>query len=227
MHASIPDYITGRIQILISLADDVGVATSALADLVAKWIRAVEVGFFGPGRIGLLGEVDTLGHRVSAWLECAQVSEIAFHALSRMIQRFSEVKGRVESTCFLREDSSYLMKERDLTIPALPQSIPFTVEYSDDLHADVRVEIEFRMPLAQAEREALFSMLSIWDMLVEALGDPQRWGEEIEYDTRLLSPAIVEHEVFGYFGGFECLNFIVLLGLRLHKQVTIERITFE
>ena len=221
MHASIPDRITGKVQILITLADDAGVETRALVDLVTTWVRAVEVGFFGPGGIRLQGAVEAQGQRVAGRLECERVSQTAFLALSRMIQHFSKVKGRVESASLFREDGQRLAVEVGAAIPALPPSIPFAVEYPNDLHADVRVEIEFRAPLTQAERDALFDAFSIWDALVQVLGDQKQWGEESEYETRLLSPAIVEHEIFGYYASFECLHFIVLLGLRLHQRLVL------
>ena len=227
MRASIPDRITGKVQILITLAGDAGVETRALVDLVTTWVRAVEVGFFGPGGIRLQGAVEAQGQRVAGRLECERVSQTAFLALSRMIQHFSKVKGRVESASLFREDGQRLAVEVGAAIPALPPSIPFAVEYPNDLHADVRVEIEFRAPLTQAERDALFDAFSIWDALVQVLGDQKQWGEESEYETRLLSPAIVEHEIFGYYASFECLHFIVWLGVRLHQRLSIERVTME
>jgi len=195
-------------------------------DLMSTWVRAVEMGFFGSGRIWLRGNVEAQGQRVFARLECEQVSQTAFHALSRMIRHFSKVKGRVENINLFHE-GQHLGVEGGTAIPALPQSIPFAVEFPNDLHADVRVEIEFRAPLAQSERDAIFGALAIWDVLVVALGDEERWEERVDSETRLLSPAIVEHEVFGYSAGFECLDFVVWLGLRLRPRLIIERITVE
>jgi hypothetical protein len=69
--------------------------------------------------------------------------------------------------------------------------------------------------------------------MIEALADEEWWGQqtdpesESEYETRLLSPAMVEHWVDGYFASFECLYFIVWLGLRLHQRLVIERLTME
>jgi hypothetical protein len=225
LRASTPDQITGTVELLAVLADDASAEPAALVELVSTWVRAVEIGFFGSGRIRLQA-VKTPGHRVSGRLECEQVSQTAFHALLRMTQHFSKTKWQVESFS-LSHEGQRLAVEGGEAIPALPQLIPFAVEFPNDLHADVRVEIEFRSPLDQEERDTFFRALSVWDTLVEALGDPQRWGEEREYETRLLSSAIVEHEVFGYFAPFECLHFIVLLGLRLHQRLIIERITME
>jgi hypothetical protein len=225
LRASTPDQITGTVEILAVLANDASAEPAALVELVSTWVRAVEIGFFGAGRIRLQA-VKSQAHRFSGRLECEQVSQTAFHALLRMTQHFSKLKGRVESISLFHEGQR-LAVEGGEAIPALPQSIPFAVELPNDLHADVRVEIEFRSPLAQAEQDAIFGALSVWDTLVEALGDQQRWGEQIDHGTRLLSPTIVEHEVFGYFASFECLHFIVLLGLRLHHRLIIERITVE
>ena len=229
MRASTPNQVTGKVEIVITLAQDqdTGVETLALVELVTTWVRAVEVGFFGPGGIRLQGAVEAQGQRVAGRLGCERVSQTAFLALSRMIQHFSKVKGRVESASLFREDGQRLAVEVGAAIPDLPPSIPFAVEYPYDLHADVRVEIEFRAPLTKAQQDAIFDAFSIWDALVQVLGDQEQWGEESEYETRLLSPAIVEHEVFGYYASFECLHFIVLLGLRLNEPLPIERITME
>src|SRR5436190_941016 len=94
LRASIPDRLSGRVEILAALADEAGVEPQALVDLVSTWVRAVEIGFFGSGRIRVQEAVETHGKEVSASLECEQVSHAAFHALSRMIQHFSKVKGR-------------------------------------------------------------------------------------------------------------------------------------
>ena len=225
MRASIPDHITGEVELVVEMANDANAEPAALVGLVSTWVRAVEIGFFGPGRMRL-ESVETQQHRVSGKLQCEQVSQTAFHALSRMVQHFSKVKSRVESISLFHEGQR-LTAEGGVAVPTLPQSIPFAVEYPNDLHAAVRIEIEFRAPLAQGERDAIFDALAIWDVLVEALGDEERWGQRVDYDTRLLSPAIVEHEVNGYFASFECLHFIVLLGLRLHQRHIIERITME
>ena len=225
MRASTPDQITGAVELLAVLADDASAEPAALEELVSTWVRAVELGFWGTGSIRLQA-IKTQGHRVSGRLECEQVSQTAFHAFSRMIERFSRTKGQVESLN-LSHAGQHLAVVGGEAIPTLPQSTPFIVELPYDLHADVRVEIEFRAPLPQVEREVISDALSVWDTLVKALGDQEQWGEESEYETRLLSPTIVEHEVFGYFAPFECLHFIVLLGLRLHQRLTIERITME
>ena len=227
MAASTHNHISGNVQIIITLADDAGVEALPLVELITTWIHAVAVGLFGPGMINRQQAVEAQGQRVSGKLQCEQISQTAFHALSRMIKHFSKVKGPVESYKIFLEGGRDLASESGVAIPSLPQSIPFDVEYPNDLHADVRVEIEFSVALPEAERDSVFAALSSWTALVEAFGEPELWNEGVEYETRLFSPAIVEHEVFGYFAGFECLNFIVLLGLRLHERLHIDRITFE
>ena len=64
-------------------------------------------------------------------------------------------------------------------------------------------------------------------MLIAAFGEAQRWGDRVDIETRLLNPRIVEHQVDGYFASFECLHLLVLLGLRLHQRLAIERLTLE
>jgi hypothetical protein len=224
---SIPEIATGIVRFHITLADEPGADARALADVVATWVRAVDLGFFADGRISLSEPMEARGRSVVGGVRCERVPSVAFQVLARMVSRFSRVKARVESTNFFREDGHRLAGEGGVAAPALPQSIPFAVEYPNDLHADVRVEIEFRAPLAQAERDALFAAFSIWDVLIEALGEEERWGESVDYETRLLSPAIVEHEVHGYFASYECVYSIVWMGLRLHRRLPIERITME
>jgi hypothetical protein len=171
--------------------------------------------------------MEARGRSVVGGVRCERVPSAAFQVLARMVSRFSQAKARVESTSLFREDGHRLAGEGGVAVPALPQSIPFAVEYPNDLHADVRVEIEFRAPLAQAERDAVFGALSIWDVLIEALGEEERWGESVDYETRLLGAAIVEHEVHGYFASFDCLYSIVWMGWRLHRRLPIERLTIE
>lgn len=225
MRVSTPNGITGTVEILALLADDASAESATLVELVSTWVRAVEIGFFGAGHIRQQA-IKAQGLRVSGRLECEHIPQTAFHALSRIVEHFSKMKGRVESISLFHEGQRLAIAGGE-AIPALPQSIPFLVEYPEDLKRYVRVEIEFRAPLSQGELDAISAAFVIWDVLVAALGEQQRWGEEIDYGTRLLSPSIVEHEVFGYFASFECLYFIVLLGLRLHQRLIIERITME
>jgi len=221
------DQISGTVEIVMALADDAAVEPSALVDLISTWVGAVELGLFGPGRLRLQGALETQSQRVRVTIECEHVPQAAFRGLSRMVQHFSKVRGRVESFELLYEGGQRLVADGAMMIPGLPQTPPFTLELPTDLHAAVRVEIEFRSPLAQSQRDAVFDALAIWDRLVEVLGDEEQWGERVDRDTRLLSPRLVEHEVIGYFASFECLHFVVLLGLRLHQRLSIERITIE
>ena len=96
-----------------------------------------------------------------------------------------------------------------------------------DAWGDVRVEIEFRAPVAKSERDAIFAAFTVWDVLVEALGEEKHWGLEIQYDSRQLSPRILDHATDGYFASYDCLYFVVWMGWRLHRRLPIERLTIE
>jgi hypothetical protein len=224
--ASTPDRITGTVDIIVALAGDAAAEPPALAELLSAWIRAVEIGFFGAGRIKLQGAIERRGRTVSGTIECEDVSETAVAALSRMFHYFSKVNGRLENFNLLH-NGRHLPIRGEVSIPTPPGSIPFAVEYPEDPRGDVRVEIEFLTPLAESERDAIFSALAIWDVLVEALGEEEQWGAEVDHDTRLLTPRIVEHAMDAYFANFECLYSIVWMGLRLHRRLAIERITME
>lgn len=226
MSASIPDRITGTVEILAALAVDASAEPPALAELVSTWVRAVEIGLFGPGRIRPQGVLETRGRRVSGRFECEQVSQTAFHVLLRMIRYFSKVKGQVDSFDVFH-DGQQVVPAGGMTLLALPQPIPFAVEYPEDLKRYVRVEIEFRRPLTPNERDTIFDAFSVWSAMIEALGEEEWWGRRSDRQSRLLSLSIVEHEVNGYYASFECLYFIVWLGLRLHQRLIIERITME
>jgi hypothetical protein len=228
----IPDRITGAVEIIVVLADGAGVEPKALADFVSTWVRAVEIGLFGPGRVRVQQPVEMHGQQVSARLQSDEVSETAFQALSRMIRYFSKVKGRVASFNVFR-DGQPLVAAPKMAFPALPESIPFQVEYPEDLKRYVRVEIEFRLPLAANERDAIFAALSVWDVVIEALAEEEWWGQQSDpgskgdYKSRLLSPMMIEHWVGRYFASLECLDFIVWLALRLHRRLIIDRLTME
>ncbi len=223
-----PDQITGKVEIIVALADGNGVEPQALVALLSTWARAVDIGLFGSGRIHQQEYVETNGRQVSGRFDCERVPKAAFHLLVRMIRHFSQVKGRVESFSLLNEGGQRLVADGNVTIPSLTHSIPFAVEYPEDLKHYLHVEIEFRLPLTPRDRNAIFSALSVWDALIEAVADEKWWeGEESDYETRLLSPAIVEHQIEGYFASFECLDFMVFLCLRLHEGLAIERLTME
>ena len=221
-----PDRISGTVEIIVVLIDEADGNAQALADLVSNWVRAVELGFFGPGWIRLQGEIATQGRRITGRLEGKHVPQAAFHVLWRMIRCFSKVKDKVEIFNVSHEGQP-LEATRRVEIPALPQSIPFVVEYPEDLKRYLRVEIEFRAPLAPSERDVIIHGLFIWDALVAALAEEEWWGRRSDHESRMLSPAIIEHQVNGYYAGFECLHFIVWFGLRLHQRLTIERLTME
>jgi hypothetical protein len=232
LRGSILDRITGPVEIQIALADPATVPPQALADLVSTWIRAVGLGFFGPARITLQGEIETRGARIALSVHCEQVSRTAFRVLARLVRYFSKMTGKVKHFDVVCEGQR-LVAARGAVVPALPKSIPFAVEYPEDLKRYVRVEIEFRLPLKPAERDAIFAAFSVWDVLIEALAAKEWWGQQrdpdsqSEYESRLVSPAVVEHQVDGYFAPFACLHFIVWLGLRLHPRLVIDRLTME
>jgi hypothetical protein len=224
---SIPEF-TGKVRALFALGDDAeGGDAAALVDLVNTWIRAVELGFFGPAGIRLQGPIEARGTLVSGNMECASTPPAAFRTLSKMVERFAEAKGRVVIASMMGENGERLGNDGLPAIPQLAASIPFVVERPEDLRREVRVEIEFRDAFGTAEQSVLVEAFSIWDAIVAALGNPQREPRGSEYDTRRLSPAIIEHTVFGYTAGFECFDLLVLFGLRLHPRHIIERITFE
>jgi hypothetical protein len=223
---SIPERITGSIDIMVALADDAATGPQALVELLSRWVRAVEIGFFGRGRIKLQGTIETQGRTVSAMLESEDLSQAAVQVLARMIRYFSNVKGRVNNFAVFYGGQEAVVAGR-MQFPAVPPSIPFTVEYPEDLKHYVRIEIEFRNPLTTSERDAIFEAFSIWDAVIEALGDEKRQGRRVDYKSQLLSPAIVEHHAHGYYAPFECLHFIVWLGVRLHRRLAIERLTME
>jgi hypothetical protein len=232
LRASILDRITGPVEIQVALADPTTVQPQAVVNLISTWIRAVGLGFFGPARINLQGEIETRGERIAATVQCEQVSPTAFRVLARLIQYFSRMTGKVKHFDIVYEGQP-VVAARGPLVPALPKSLPFVVEYPEDLKRYVRVEIEFRLALKPVERDAIFAAFSVWDVLIEALAGKEWWGQQrdpdsqSEYESRLLSPAIVEHQVDGYFAPFACLHFIVWLGLRVHSRLVIDRLTME
>jgi hypothetical protein len=126
-----PDQITGTVEIIVALADEASVEPQALVDLVSTWARAVEIGFFGPGRIQLQGSVEIHGRQVSGTFECGQLSQTAFHVLAKMVRYFSKMKGKVKT--FNVFQNGQRVAAGRAAIPALPQAIPFAVEYPEDL----------------------------------------------------------------------------------------------
>jgi hypothetical protein len=223
---STPERISGGVEIMATLASGAAAEPQALADLLATWVRAVEIGFFGPARIRLHAPIAAAGRTVSGRVDCEDVSGTAFRALSLLIRHFSHVSGQVERLDVIHE-AGFAVAAAKTSIPALPESIPFPVEYPEDLKHYVRVEMEFRRPLTPTERDAIFGALSVWDVMIEAFGPEESWGRPHRYESRLFSPSMVEHEVNGYHAGFECLSFVVWLGLRLHRKLAIDRLTME
>lgn len=225
MHASIPDDFTGTAVIFLELAEEAAGEASALAAHAGTWARAVQIGLLGSPSSRLKGAFETQGRVVAGRFRCEQVPSDAFQVLAAMIGFFSHVKGRIEEFS-VQHDGVNVVPAGGPSAPALPLSMPFAVEYPEDLKRYVRIEIEFVHPLAPSERDAIFDALSVWDWLIEVLTGPLV-GEASEYHTRLLSPAIIEHEVQGYSAGLECLRYVLRMGLRLHRRLPVERITIE
>jgi hypothetical protein len=221
-----PEFINGAVEITVVLDPHAGAQTSALAKLLATWARAVEIGFFGPARLRPLGTLETHGLRVSEKFACEHVPQTTFYVLSLMIRRFSDFEGQVESLEIFH-DAQPVAPVARRAVPPVPQSIPFAVEYPEDLKQYLRVEIEFGRELTVSERDAIFDAFSIWDTLIETFGYQERGGRHVSYQSRLLSPAIVEHEVNGYYASLECLHYIVWMGLRLDQSLGVDRITME
>jgi hypothetical protein len=225
---SIPEGGTGIVRFHITLADEPGADARALADVVEMWVRAINLGFFGDARISVSEPIEARGRSVVGGMRCERVPSAAFQLLARMVSRFSRVRARVESIDIWREEGHRSLVSRDpVEVPPLPETFPFPVDYPNDFHADVRVEVGFRSPLTPPEKDTIFDALSVWDALVEALADEERWAEVSDYETRLMSRSIVEHVVSGYFAGPEGFDLVVHMGLRLHQRLNIERLTME
>lgn len=224
-----PERVSGVVDLSVTLADG-GVGSAGvpeLPDLVASWIRAVQIGLFGSGRMTAGGRVEIRGRAVVVErLVCERVPSMAFRALSRMIERFSSVVTAVEALDICR-GAVRLEPAPGRWMPDAPASVPFELETPEDLKHYLRVEIEFRSPLADVERDAIFDAFHAWDRLTEALGVEAQWRRQRHCETRLLSPAIVEHQVDAYFAGIEGLNMIVCMVLRLHLHLPVERLTLE
>lgn len=222
MHVSTTERLTGHIELRVRLDE---AAADPVMRRVLTWVRAIEIGCFGTGRIRA-DAIQVQGNEVRAELQCERLSVDAVDGLARLLLHLSVTQGGLDSVD-LSHNGRPVAPKSEVTLPDLPSSIPFVVEYPEDLTPFVRVEIEFRAALAPGERDAIFDALGVWDVLIAAFGEAQRWGDRVDIETRLLNPRIVEHQVDGYFASFECLHLLVLLGLRLHQRLAIERLTLE
>ncbi|WP_321801134.1 hypothetical protein [Caballeronia sp. J97] len=228
MHDSIHDDVSGTVEIVISLAQAADSDAAALEECVARWLRAVEIGYFGPCQIRLDDIRRTRSSTIAFYLSCRRVSRTAFRAFSRIIECWSAVgECRVDTLDIRQETGVVDTRDDGVPTPSLPLSLPFEVNQVDDLHAAVRVEIEFREPLTSNDRQAIFRALTLWKMLVDAFNPEELWEEPSDCVVRLLSPSVIECEITGYAAGFECLDFVIWLGVRLHQRRPIEAITFE
>src|SRR5262245_18985661 len=95
---SIPEGVTGIVRFHITLADEPGADARASADVVATWVRAVDLGFFADVRMSLSEPMEARGRSVVGGVRCERVPSAAFQVFARMVSRFSRVKARVEST---------------------------------------------------------------------------------------------------------------------------------
>lgn len=226
LRASIPEpTISGAIEISVELSDENGAKAAAIETLLFTWVRATEIGFFGPGRVRNVS-LETRGMCVFGRFECLHVSHAALHVLSKMIRRRPRLNTQVGGLDMLH-DGQVVTPEWKEVAPPLPQSIPFLVEYPEDLKPYVRIEIEFGRELEVPERGAIFDALSIWDVLIETLEEERPEERYVRYENHLLSPAIVEHQVDGYYADFKCFDYIVWMGLRLRHRLRVDRITME
>lgn len=227
MHASTPESVSGPVELAVELAGVAGV--DSLKSLLSTWARAVEVGFFGAAQVRLTHDgVSSQSSHVQVDLGCDGLPLGALYALQRMLQHFSLTAHRVKGATFRRD--GHVLNLDDAAGEALgqlPDSMPFPVSYPNDLHASVRVEIEFLGTLSDGHQHAIAAALSIWDLLVVVLGRSDEWGKRIDRQTRKLSPTSIEHQIVGYFAGFECLDLVVLMGLKLHGKLPIEQMTLE
>jgi hypothetical protein len=223
---STPNGITGTLDIVVTLSDEAAAEPQALVGVLSTWLRGLEMGLFGPARIRRHGDIEIHGRTVSARVECEDVPLSAVHVLTLMIQHCFRGQNWVEGVSVVCDGQPVTASGR-MIIPPLPKSLPFTVEYPDDLKHYLRVEIEFRSALTPNQRDAVFDGFSAWDTVIDVVGEKRREGRWVEYKSRLLSPAIVEHNVHGYYGGLECLDLVVWLVLRIHRRLTVDRLTME
>lgn len=226
MPASTPE-VTGKVRISLVIAEVGEALPEELASVVRTWVRAIQHGFFGAVEIRVHGDIETEGWVVSGSVECHRVPRAAFRALSKLVSRFAQRKMCVVRSIITGDAGQRLGDDSGATVPVLPPALPFTVEYPKYLRREVRVEIEFCHAFSQATWDVLLEAFHIWDVLVDAIGDPERSPDGSEYAVHRLSPSMIEHEIFGYIADFECLDFIVWLALRWHQHQRVERVTLE
>jgi len=224
LHASTAERVSGLLELRVGVAGDV-VAADAVTRRIVVWARAIEIGCFGASRVRVqsLQAQDDL---VRAEWQCERLAASAIDGLARLLQHLAATQAKLDRVD-LSLDGRAVVPHPEVALPDLPDALPFEVEYPEDLKSFVRVEIEFRAALTQAARDAVFDAFAVWDVLVAAFGDAERWGDQVDLETRLLNPRIVEHQVNGYFASFECLHPVVLLALRLHRRLAIDRLTLE
>jgi hypothetical protein len=222
--ASTREVVSGVVHLTANLFDASAVEPGALVEEIKTWTRLVNAGGFATGRV-VRDEAEAAGRGVWARLECESVPLAALNALQRMVQR-PRGSGELAATAMLRRAEGGLLSAAHQPL-RLPETFPFELEQPDDLRKLLRIEIEFRTPLAELDRAAVFGLLSMWDVLAEALGEPQGPDAVCEGHSRLLSPIILEHELIEYTPSWESLDYLVFLMLRLHESLPITRLTIE
>lgn len=224
MPALTREVVSGVVRLTANLLDASAVEPGALVEDIKTWGGLVNAGGFATGRVARV-EAEAAGRSVSARLECESVPLAALNALQRMVQR-PRGSGELAATTMLRRDEGGLSSSAHQPL-RLPDAFPFELEQPVDLRKLVRMEIEFRSPLAEPDRATVSGLLSMWDVLAEALGEPQGPDAVFEGHTRPLSPIIVEHEIIEYTPSWESLDYVVFLMLRLHESLPITRLTIE
>ena len=224
MPALTREVVSGVVHVTARLHDESAVEPGALVASIKAWGRLVNASGFATGRVARI-EAEAAGRTVRARLDCESIPLVALSVLQRMVERLRG-SGALAETVMLRREEAGLSISAPQAL-RLPDAFPFELEQPVDLRRLVRIEIEFRSPLAEPDRAAVSGLLSSWDVLAEALGEPQGPGAAFEGHTRMLGPSMVEHEIIEYTPSFESLDYVVFLMLRLHERLPITRLTIE
>lgn len=225
MLALTPEHVSGLIELRIGLLGVAERRAELIAGCISTWVRAIEIGCFGSGRVRIV-RIQEQGDTVLAELQGERLPASALDGLSRLLRHLSATQTKLNSIDLLL-DGRTVELHPEVVMPEPPAVLPFELEYPADLKPFLRIEIEFRAALPPTARDEVFDAFAVWDVLVAAFGDIQRWRDRVDLKTRLLSPRIVEHQVDGYFASFDCLYPVVLMALRLHPRMPIERLILE
>ena len=223
--ASTREVVSGGVQLSANLLEAAAVEPSALVEGIKTWVGLVNAGAFASGRV-VRDEAEAAGRSVWARLDCESVPLAALNALQRMVQR-PRGTGELAATAIMRRAEGGGLINAPHEPLRLPESFPFEFEQPFDLRKLLRFEIEFRSPLSEPARATVSSLLAQWDVLAEALGEPQGPDAFCEGYTRMLSAIIAEHELIEYTPSWEAVHCAVFLLLRLHESLPIARLTIE